>query len=1072
MGIRLLGTLEVVDDDGSAIDIGGSQPRVILALLIAAGGKVVAVDAIVDAIWDESPPVSASGTLQTYVSRLRRALGEIGGSIVREPAGYRLEIDRHAIDLHRFELLADQARSSLEAGDATTARSLLLDAERLWRGPALLEVRDKPRIAGIARRLDDRRLAALEDRIAADLALGRHSALVPELAQLVSEHPLRERLWELLALARYRSGLQADALRAISEARDTLVGALGVEPGPGLRNLERAILTHDPALDFPGAAGPAPKPEVPAVRPTAQRAGPAMPERVPLIGRDRELASLTCALDEVSAGRPSIAVVQGEAGVGKTRLVEELAAEARRRGGTVVWGRALEGGAAPAYWPWLSVLRTLRASHPHRSNEAIDQLLDATAAVPAVPVAGDRSQLFAGVVRLLQPSDDAAADGEPLVVVVEDVQWADAESLELTTQIASGLTDERVLLILTLRESEDARREAVVALLAAVSRRGGTRRLHVGGLDRAATAELLAQVSGHPVDDALARVVHERVEGNPFYAIELQRLLAAEGPVDATSVARVAVPVGVRDVVRQRLSRLPRATRELLHLAAVAGRDVDVELISVAAGRSIDRCLDDLDVALEQRLLVDAGPRVGLRFSHALVREVVADELSSLRRARMHLVIADAIVATGRAGEQAEIVAEHLWAAVPIGVGGRAADALDRAADVAIRRFAVGAACDLLERSLELRRSGGTEPADTAAELDTLVKLVWALRTRDGYQGGLAHYPRGAELARRLGRHEIELEMQWAEWAGHDTACDFDRARPVATRFRDWAATSGDPVVELAGFTAWAIQCWHDGDVTESAATFALVADARSSLAASADDVSLVAELVVLSTAFGIYVDELVGRLQDPDGSFAAAAAAVDRNSAAAIIWCFACTSATSAGDLERVERYCRRVLEAEAGETLGFWGNQARMYLGAVMTATGRPEEGRELFDAGHHAYASAGMRTGVALMLAAAASAEVVAGDLERAARHLATAQDELQHGERWPAPFVLLAAADLAEASGAPAAEVFAMRSEAEAVARSQGAVVAADRARAAMSGQRWSDVRSQRPLEVSASSPSSA
>lgn len=1061
MSIRLLGSLELVDDEGVQIDIGGAQPRVILALLVSARGKLVAADALIDAIWDEDPPLSATGTLQTYVSRLRRALSAVGGSIAHESAGYRLDVDWDAIDVHQFEALADEARSALDADDPATARRLLIDAEQMWRGPALLEVRERPRIAGIARRLDDRRLAAMEDRVAADLALGRHAALVPELAQLVSEHPLRERLWELLALARYRSGLQADALRAITEARDTLVGSLGVEPGAGLRNLEQAILAHDSALDFRAVNRPEPASERVAEPSTA----------TPLIGRADELDVLTGALDEVATGQARIAVVQGEAGVGKTRLVEELASEAARRGGAVVWGRALEGDAAPAYWPWLTVLRTLRASHPDRGNAATDQLLDPAEAPTAAPGAADRSRLLDGVLQLLRPGqrDGVSANvsaNRQLVVVIEDVQWADAESLELTTQLASGLTDERVLLVLTMRDGEDARREPVVALLAAAARRRGTRRLRLDGLDATATAALLTEVSGHPVDGELARIVHSRVEGNPFYAIELQRLLDAEGLVDATSVAKVAVPVGVRDVVRQRLTRLPQPTLDLLHLASVAGRDLDVELISVASGRPIDQCLDDLEVALEHRLLLDAGAHAGLRFSHALVREVVADELSSLRRARTHLALAEAIIATGRGDDLAEIVAEHLWAAVPIGAGRRAADALDRAADVAIARFAVGAACDLLERSLDLRRTIGAEPAD---ELDTLVKLVWALRARGGYQGGLAHYQRGAELANRLGRHEIEVEMQWAEWAGYDTACEFDRARPIAVRFREWAESTADPVVRLAGFTAWAIQCWHDGDLTESAETFDLAADARASIASGGDVVSLAAELSVLSTAFGLHLDEQVGRLADADRSFTEAAATVNGNFPVAIVWSFASTSATSTGDLERVERCCRRVLAAEAGETLGFWGSQARMYLGAAMIATGRAHEGRELFEAGLGRYAEAGMHTGAALMLAAAASAEVIAGDRERAGRYLAMAHDELQRGERWPVPYVLLAAADLAEASGAPHDEVLAMRTEAEMIARSQGAAGAADRARAAAAGERWS-VR-QHSLELSASSPSS-
>lgn len=1066
--VRLLGSLEVVGGDGRSVDIGGSQPRIILAMLVAADGQVVAVEAMIDAIWEDSPPVSASGTLLTYISRLRRALGEVGATIVREPAGYRATLAPDAVDAHQFEALADAGRRALDAGDVEDARAQLVEADLLWRGPALLEVRDRPRIAGIARRLEDRRMAAIEDRVAADLALGRHATVVAELAQLVGEHPLREGLWELLALARYRSGMQADALRALAEARETLVEELGVEPGAQLRDLEQRILAHDPELAVArptatrhvassverasaGTRVVATAPEVEGAgecsggRADGGRSSPAGPD---LIGRRAELASLVRALDVAIDGRPGIAVVQGEAGVGKTRLVEELASEAARRDATVVWGRALESGAAPAYWPWLSVLRMLRSARPDRSTAAIDQLLDIADATPAAQALSEGSYLLDGVLRLVE---SGAGDG-PLVIVLEDVQWADVESLELATHVVSGLTTGSILVVLTLREGEEVGVDPVLSLLSAASRRGGAR-LRLEGLAADDTAALLAQVSGGVVDEAVARLVHDRVEGNPFYAIELQRLLDAEGLADVADVAARAVPVGVRDVVRQRLARLPDPTLELLEIAAVAGREVDVELISAASGRPLDTCLDDLEVALRHRLLAEAASGFGLRFSHALVREVVVDQLSALRRARTHLAIADAIVERGRDEEAAEILAEHLWAAVPIGVGHRAAEAMDRASDVAIRRFAVGTARNLLERSLELRRATGSGPEADAAELDTLVRLVWVLWAQGGYGAGLAHYERAAELARRLGRHDVELDMQRGEWASHATSCDLERARPVAEWFRSQAEESDDPMVRLAGFSTWAIQCWHDGKLTESSEYLDRAREARSAVAPRADDQTVEAEFVLLSNLFGLVVGELVGQLPEPESAYEAAAAMVDGIVPVAIIWTFAANAATCVGDLGRVDRATRRVLDAEAGESLGLYGSQARMFRGAMLVATGRAEEGRPMFDSGIDHYRGMGLRTALGLSLAAAASAEVIAGDLGRAATLLAEARAELERGERWPLPYVLLAEADAAEATGADPSEVLRLRSEAEEVAASFGSVAAAGRARAALAGERW-------------------
>ena len=1069
MPVGLLGTLEVVGDDGRPVEIGGAQPRVVLALLVAEAGRVVATDTLLDAVWGDEPPASAVGTLQTYVSRLRRVLGAVGATIEREPAGYRLVIEPEELDVHRFEVLADEGRAALDAGDPERARSILVEAAAMWRGPALLEVRDRMQASGLARRLVERRLAVIEDRLTAELAMGRHAAIVGELAQLVTDHPLREGFWALLATARYRAGQQADALRAIADARHTLVEELGVEPGPRLREIEAAILAQDQALDATPRVTPAPAaepvpPSAPVVPPVPDTA-----DQDPMVGRGDELEALHQALAEALGGSACVAVVQGEAGVGKTRLVEELAAEAAGRGARVVWGRSLEGDAAPAYWPWLGALRPLRAGRTDGADASVDQLLDATGALPAAPAA-DRPLLLDGVLQLLVPD----AQAEPVVAVLEDVQWAGSESLELLAQVVAGLDRGRLLLVLTFREGEDASQPLLVAALAAASRRPGTRRIRLRGLAAADTAALLAQVHGGSVDGEVARVVHERADGNPFYAIELVRLLASEGMVHDADLARSAVPLGVRDVVRQRLAALPPETVELLQLAAAAGRDLDVELLSRASGRSIGLCLDDLEVALRHQLLVESGDRVGPRFSHALVREVVVGDLSALRRARTHLLVADAIEASGRGDDEAEILAEHLWAAAPIGVGRRAADALDRAAEVAIRRFAVRAAVDLLERSLQLRRAAGGDDEAATAELGTLSALVWALRAQQGYQGGMAHYARGADLARRLGRADVELEMLWAEWAAHETACDFEQARPAAERFRARAEESDDPLVQMTGYATWAIQCWHDGDLRSSHESFGRAHDAKTALARRPDELSLAGAVHALTTGFRLYMAEQVGELDDPDAAFAAAAADATSDFRRAMTLGFACASATSAGALARVERCGRAALEAEGAESLGFWGSQARMYLGAALMGSGRLEEGRPLFETGHAAYRAAGARLGTALMLAAAASAEAVAGDLARAKEHLQLARDEADLGERYALPAVLLASADVDEAAGAPAGQVRRQREEAEAVARDQGAVVLAGRARAALDGDRWSGAVAQPSAGAgpSTSSPSTA
>ena len=243
---RVLGPLEALAD-GSALKLGGARPRAVLAVLLLNAGQVVSASRLIDEVWAEEPPDTAANLVQGYVSQLRKELGR--ETIETREPGYLLRIEHDSLDLHRFERLVSDGSELLERGDAEDAAVLLRDALALWRGPALADVADEGVLRPPAARLDELRLVALERRIEADLACGRHTELVGELEALASEYPLRERPRALQMLALYRCGRQADALDAYRTARATLVDQLGIEPGAELQELERAILQHDPALD-------------------------------------------------------------------------------------------------------------------------------------------------------------------------------------------------------------------------------------------------------------------------------------------------------------------------------------------------------------------------------------------------------------------------------------------------------------------------------------------------------------------------------------------------------------------------------------------------------------------------------------------------------------------------------------------------------------------------------------------------------------------------------------------------------------------------------------------------------
>ena len=250
----VLGPLQVRGDAGP-IDLPSPKERALLAHLVARAGRTVSSDELIDTLWAERPPRTAAKALQNHVFRLRNLLEpDRDGSpvlLVTDGSGYRLNVPDDAVDARRFERLVGLGRRAYQDGRVEAAAATLGEALALWRGPAYAGLESTLFGSSEARRLDELRLVALEDRIATELDLGHARELVAELESLVHEHPLRERFWQLLVLALYRSDRQADALAAYSRARDVLVEELGVEPSAKLRRLHLQVLEQDGALNAP-----------------------------------------------------------------------------------------------------------------------------------------------------------------------------------------------------------------------------------------------------------------------------------------------------------------------------------------------------------------------------------------------------------------------------------------------------------------------------------------------------------------------------------------------------------------------------------------------------------------------------------------------------------------------------------------------------------------------------------------------------------------------------------------------------------------------------------------------------
>jgi len=381
MDYRILGPLEAYDRERQ-LPLGGARQRAVLALLLLHGNETLTRDVIVDELWGENPPPTAAKVLQNCVSALRK---ELPPDTIRTVAGaYGVALEADELDRDRFERLLAEGRAALEEGNYAEALEQLRRALELWRGAPLSDLSYEPFAQDEIKRLEELHIGALEDRIEAELALGRHDGLVPELEGLVTRHPLRERLRAQLMLALYRAGRQAEALEAYRSARRTLLAELGIEPGRALRELEHAILEQDPAIDI-------------AARQRQQQ--PARPGRA---------------------------------------AADELASSAKQHGTRILWGRGWAGGGAPAYWPWTQalgdVLSDPTSDEPEaqfRFFEAVTVALrDQAAAQPLLLVLDDLQAADEGSILLLEFVATALPEMAALVVALGRPETARLDELE------------------------------------------------------------------------------------------------------------------------------------------------------------------------------------------------------------------------------------------------------------------------------------------------------------------------------------------------------------------------------------------------------------------------------------------------------------------------------------------------------------------------------------------------------------------------------------------------------------------------------------------------------------------
>ena len=770
MDVAVLGSL-VVAGEGGAVEIPAAKERAVVAALALAAPRPVTVAGLVDALWGDDPPRSAVKTLQNYVARLRRALPP--GTIASAPDGYRLALAPEAVDAHRFERELDAARAAAAAGDHGAVADAIERARALWRGPPVPDLAAGPAGRAEAARLGELRLAADEVAADAQLALGRHEQAVPALEAAARAEPLRERRWAQLMLALYRSGRQADALRAYRRARAALVEGLGLDPGDELTDLEARIIARDPGLRAP----------VPTAEPPGAGAAPraSLPPAVaalasgPVVGREPELAAVEAAWAAARAGEARAVVVSGEPGIGKSRLLAEAARAAHRDGALVLFGRC-DREPVVAYQPLAEAIRAwVRAAPPGALRDGLGweaaelarlvpdlaRRAGAPAPPPAAPDDGAaRHRLAEAVVAFV---DDRAAE-RPVVLAVDDAQWADAATIGLLRHLLRALPATPLLVVATHR-SHDGRSDGRLAeLLAGLPAEARPAEVPLHGLGPAAVAALLGEAGPD-----VAAAVDRAAGGSPLYVTQIADHVRATGRVPAPG----EIPPGLHQAIAARLVDLPAPAGRLLVAGAVTGASFEPEVAAAAAGLGAGAAADAARAARRARLVDDDPGQPGsLAFAHDLVRATVLDDLAPSRRLALHRAVAGALVARYGDGDEAPAgrVAHHLVAAA---AGGRDAGAARWSATAGRRAAGQAAwemAADHVAAALAHLPAGGDGDGGAAGEGlpargELLVAEGRARRAAGATSVAKARFLAAVDLAVAAGDAvaQAEAALAWAE---------------------------------------------------------------------------------------------------------------------------------------------------------------------------------------------------------------------------------------------------------------------------------------------------------------------
>jgi DNA-binding SARP family transcriptional activator len=758
----------LVEIDGRAVEreFRRRQGRLLFAYLAINRSRALSRDELVDAVWPYEVPSAPQAALSTLLSNLRGALGR---AAIEGRSELQLVLPARAwVDVEVAAQALARAQASISRGDWKAAREPAELALAISEG-GFLPGHDAPWIDVKQRDLEELMLEALEalasigpERDERDRTVAWRAA-----RRLVELAPLRESGHVALMRVAEERGNVAEGLQAFEELRRHLREELGAAPGTPAQEVFGRLLA--------ASGEPAPEPPPPASAPRVPL--PSLIEvgqRIRFVNRERELARLELAVDRARDMPRQLVLIAGEPGIGKSRLLWRFGRAAYERGALVLYGRADED-VVVSYGPFTEALRHLvthaSAHSVQRGAELGGRQLRAL--VPELETAADedstrrkssdpaiaRFQLFDAISELLV---EAGSEG-PLVLLLDDLHWADEPTLLLLKHVIRAPQQRHLLVVGTYRDAELHRSRALSATIADLQRDVPLERIQVRGLAVPDVESLARDATGQEPSQSLVLTIHEETEGNPFFIVELVRHLAEmerEGRVAAHSAAArveaAGLPEGVRDVIRRRIAQLGEDAQQALLLGAVLGREFDVELVERIGDVRGERLVEAMEEAEEARIVMevpDWPERV--TFLHALIRATLYSEIAALRRLHMHEQagrVLEELQASGRPVATAEI-ASHLLAALPRGDPDRAIAAARRAAEEATSLFAYEEAGGQLARALEAHER--YRPADLLGRASLLHDLGHAQRRSGRMPEARQVFLRAVEAGRELRDPEL-----------------------------------------------------------------------------------------------------------------------------------------------------------------------------------------------------------------------------------------------------------------------------------------------------------------------------